>query len=192
MTAAVVIDHVTKTFGSHVAFGALTPTVPANPRTGQLLTLDAGGGGRLVLVGDVPSPPTTKPIVEVDFYTTYTGPLIFDSAMVPGHPNNPPWFTKLLTPPPGSGQGGLRPPPPRPPGSPLTIGYTGTISAGLRDPSALFAALAWLGERRVQVRLVFYGAEPATLASLAARHFADGIHVKETVERIVEPGPALR
>ncbi|MEO9190308.1 MAG: glycosyltransferase [Acetobacteraceae bacterium] len=51
----------------------------------------------------------------------------------------------------------------------LTIVYTGTIYAGHRDPSPLFAAIARLAaEARRQVRVVFYGPTDTQVRALAA------------------------
>lgn len=61
-------------------------------------------------------------------------------------------------------------PPPRPPSDVLSIVYTGTIYAGFRDPSALFAAMALLGERRGRVEAVFYGPAADEIRPLAERH----------------------
>jgi glycosyltransferase involved in cell wall biosynthesis len=60
--------------------------------------------------------------------------------------------------------------PPRPSGDVLSIVYTGTIYAGFRDPSALFAAIARLDERRRHVRVTFYGPSEDEIRPLAERH----------------------
>jgi glycosyltransferase involved in cell wall biosynthesis len=60
--------------------------------------------------------------------------------------------------------------PPRPPSGQLAIVYTGTIYAGLRDPSALFAAIARLGERRYAVDVIFHGPTEDEVRHLAERH----------------------
>lgn len=53
----------------------------------------------------------------------------------------------------------------------LNIVYTGTIYAGHRDPSPLFAAIARLPEAaRRRVRVLFYGPSEDQVHALAARH----------------------
>lgn len=53
----------------------------------------------------------------------------------------------------------------------LRIVYTGTIYAGHRDPSPLFAAIARLpADARRQVRVVFYGPTDTQVRALAAPH----------------------
>ena len=61
-------------------------------------------------------------------------------------------------------------PPPRPPTDMLSIVYTGTIYVGLRDPSALFAAIPLLGERRDRVEVVFYGPSEHEVRPVAERY----------------------
>lgn len=60
---------------------------------------------------------------------------------------------------------------PRKPGDPavLRIVYTGILYPERRDPSPLFAAMARLPEPGA-VRAEFYGAAPAALSAMAARH----------------------
>jgi glycosyltransferase involved in cell wall biosynthesis len=60
--------------------------------------------------------------------------------------------------------------PPRLPSGQLAIVYTGTIYAGLRDPSALFAAIARLGARRNAVDVIFHGPTDGEVRHLAERH----------------------
>ena len=74
--------------------------------TGQLLEPSSilGGGGGLNIFAAVPAPPAvggTIPIVEVDFFTTYTGPLTLTS--LSGNPDFVPWFAEMLNPPTGQG-----------------------------------------------------------------------------------------
>ena len=59
---------------------------------------------------------------------------------------------------------------PRPGSDQLAIVYTGTIYAGLRDPSPLFAAIARLGERRNGVNVIFHGPTDGEVRHLAKRH----------------------
>jgi glycosyltransferase involved in cell wall biosynthesis len=60
----------------------------------------------------------------------------------------------------------------------LSILYAGTIYPGRRDPSALFAALALLGDERRHVRVDFFGSSPQDLRALASRHgVAEQVHV---------------
>jgi hypothetical protein len=51
----------------------------------------------------------------------------------------------------------------------LTIGYTGSIYPGRRDPAPLFAALRLLGPGAERVRVVFCGTDPAHVLPLAGR-----------------------
>ena len=74
--------------------------------TGQLLEPSSipNGGGGLNIFAAVPGPPgsgSTTPIVEVDFFTTYTGPLTLTS--LSGDPAFVPWFAEVLNPPTGQG-----------------------------------------------------------------------------------------
>jgi len=70
----------------------------------------------------------------------------------------------------GYSQDDLPPPAPRPRSERLSIVYTGAVYAGLRDPSALFAAMALLGPRAAEVEVVFYGPLANSVMALAARH----------------------
>lgn len=72
----------------------------------------------------------------------------------------------------------LPPPPPRAPSGRLSIIYTGVVYAGLRDPSALFAAIALLGRRGAEIEVAFYGPPPDQVVPLAARH---GVQDRVTV-----------
>ena len=78
-------------------------TDQTNPITGQLLTPGyLSGGGGLDIFAAVPGPPsvgTTIPIVEVDFFTTYTGPISLTS--LSGVGSFTPWFAEVLNPPVG-------------------------------------------------------------------------------------------
>lgn len=58
----------------------------------------------------------------------------------------------------------------------LSIVYTGTIYAGHRDPSPLFAAIAQLGDQRQKVEVWFYGPAEAEV-----RHVAERFGVQEQV-----------
>lgn len=72
-------------------------------------------------------------------------------------------------------------PDPRPepaPGLPLRIVYTGDLYAGKRDPSPLFAALQLLGSAARDVRVEFYGSDPAAVRPLAEHYgVADSVLV---------------
>lgn len=79
-------------------------TDQTDPITGQLLTpFGNGGGGGLNIFAAVPGPPgnvnATIPIVEVDFFTTYTGPISLTS--LSGFSAFDPWFAEILNPPVG-------------------------------------------------------------------------------------------
>ena len=72
--------------------------------------------------------------------------------------------------------------PSRPPSEVLSIVYTGTIYAGFRDPSVLFAAMALLGERRSRVEVVFYGPLENDIRLQAERHGVwDRVSVRPSV-----------
>ncbi|EWY41276.1 hypothetical protein N825_27350 [Skermanella stibiiresistens SB22] len=51
----------------------------------------------------------------------------------------------------------------------LTITYAGVLYSGRRDPSALFQALALLGDERSRVRIDFYGSDPGLVFPPAER-----------------------
>jgi glycosyltransferase involved in cell wall biosynthesis len=51
----------------------------------------------------------------------------------------------------------------------LSIVYTGTLYPGRRDPTPLFEAVARLGEKARRIRIKLYGADPATVSSLAEK-----------------------
>ena len=55
------------------------------------------------------------------------------------------------------------------PEAPLSIVYTGGIYPGRRDPAPLFEAMASLGEARQDVRIDFYGTDPAMVYPIADR-----------------------
>jgi hypothetical protein len=54
--------------------------------------------------------------------------------------------------------------------APLRIVYTGVIYPGRRDPSALFAAIAFLGPAARDITVEFYGQDLRTVAELARCH----------------------
>jgi len=64
----------------------------------------------------------------------------------------------------------------------LTIGYTGGIYPGKRDPGPLFAALGMLGDAAARIRIIFCGTDPAHVSPLAER---------AGVGRLVEVRPAV-
>lgn len=71
--------------------------------TGQLLSPNGGGG--INIFAAVPAPPTvggTLPIVEVDFFTLYTGPITLISR-ARANSGFVPWFAEMLNPPVGQG-----------------------------------------------------------------------------------------
>ncbi len=82
----------------------------------------------------------------------------------------------------GYSQEDLVAPPSRPPSEVLSIVYTGTIYAGFRDPSVLFAAMALLDERRNRVEVVFYGPSEDDIRPQAERHGVwDRVSVRPSV-----------
>lgn len=54
--------------------------------------------------------------------------------------------------------------------STLSISYFGRLYNGLRDPSALFAAIALLGSSRDRIHVTFYGPDPEAVGQLADQH----------------------
>jgi len=52
----------------------------------------------------------------------------------------------------------------------IRIIYTGILYPDRRDPSPLFEALGRMGDEAGNIRVEFYGADPATLLSLANKH----------------------
>ncbi len=79
-------------------------TDQTDPITGQLLSPLSNGGGGLNIFAAVPNPlganSATIPIVEVDFFTTYTGPITLVSLAGFGSGATP-WFAEMLNPPVG-------------------------------------------------------------------------------------------
>jgi hypothetical protein len=70
----------------------------------------------------------------------------------------------------------------------LTILYTGTLYPGRRDPTPLFQAIARLGDKARGIRVELYGADPATVASLASKAGVGSqvkAHAAVTYDRVV-------
>ena len=94
-------DSITFTFPGQ----PFTNTDQGNLITGQRLYAGSGGGGGLNIFAHVPGASSTAPtipIVEVDFFTTYTGTLTLVSQSV-APTLFPPWFAEKLNPPTGQG-----------------------------------------------------------------------------------------
>jgi glycosyltransferase involved in cell wall biosynthesis len=66
----------------------------------------------------------------------------------------------------------------------LTIVHAGVIYPGRRDPSALFAAMAGLGEESASVRAIFYHDANGAVAEMAARFaMGDRVEIRPAVPR---------
>lgn len=66
----------------------------------------------------------------------------------------------------------------------LTIIHAGTIYAGRRDPSALFQAIAALGEQRHKIRCLFYSDTNGSVAALARQAgIADCVEILDAIPR---------
>ena len=66
----------------------------------------------------------------------------------------------------------------------LTIIHAGTIYPGRRDPSALFRAIAGLGEQRHKIRCLFYSDTTGSVAALAQQAgIADSVEIRDAMAR---------